>query len=217
VLTTLGEVRLNSTTLVFEGKIAGGIIPLKGIYDSDRDTYITPELTVGANDNALRFYNNGTLTTRINTTALLNNLMHIDNIRLSENTVNNRISGDDLIFAPNGTASVNLNNLSFPENTIRNNTNGPLTFNSTGVGYVKFGGTYGVVIPIGTGNPAYAPGTPQNQRPVTAEIGEVRHNTSLNYMEVYNGTIWIPAVGTLGAAPLGEVLDIMDFWSLILG
>ena len=217
VLTALGEVRLNSTTLVFEGKIAGGIIPLKGIYDSDRNTYITPELTVGANDNTLRFFNNGTLTTRINTTALLNNLIHIDNIQLSGNTVNNRITGDDLIFAPNTTGAINLNNLSFPENTIRNNTNGALTFNSTGVGYVKFGGTYGVVIPTGTGNPAYAPGTPQNQRPVTAEIGEVRHNTSLNYMEVYNGTIWIPAVGTLGAAPLGEVLDIMDFWSLILG
>lgn len=217
VLTALGEVRLNSTTLVFEGKISGGIIPLKGIYDSDRNTYITPELTVGANDNTLRFFNNGTLTTRINTTALLNNLIHIDNIRLSGNTVNNRITGDDLIFAPNTTGAINLNNLSFPENTIRNNTNGALTFNSTGVGYVKFSGTYGVVIPTGTGNPAYAPGTPQNQRPVTAEIGEVRHNTSLNYMEVYNGTIWIPAVGTLGAAPLGEVLDIMDFWSLILG
>jgi len=217
VLTALGEVRLNSTTLVFEGKIAGGIIPLKGIYDSDRNTYITPELTVGANDNTLRFYNNGAVTTRINTTALLNNLIHIDNIRLSGNTVNNRITGDDLIFAPNGIGDLNLNNVSFPENTIRNNTNSALTFNSTGVGYVKFSGTYGVVIPIGTGNPAYAPGTPQNQRPAVAEVGEIRHNTSLNYMEVYNGTAWIPAVGTLGAAPLSEVLDIMDFWSLVLG
>lgn len=209
VLTNLGEVRLNSTTLVFEGKIAGGVIPLKGIYDSDRNTYITPELTVGANDNILRFYNNGTLTTRINTTALLNNLVYVDNISLSGNTVNNRITGDDLIFAPNGTGSVNLNSLSFPENTIRNNTNGALTFNSTGVGYVKFGGTAGVVIPTGT----------TAERPALghAEIGEVRHNTTLNYMEVFNGTAWIPAVGTLGAAPLSEVLDIMDLWGLVLG
>jgi hypothetical protein len=217
VLTDLGEVRLNSTTLVFEGKIAGGIIPLKGIYDSDRNTYITPELTVGANDNILRFYNNGTLTTRINTSALLNNVVYVDNISLSGNTINNRVTGDDLILAPNGTGDVNLNNLSFPQNTIRNNTNGALTFNSTGVGYVKFGGTYGVVIPIGTGNPAFPPGTPQNQRPLTAEVGEVRHNTTLNYMEVYNGTAWIPAVGTLGAAPLAEVIDIMDLWGLVLG
>jgi hypothetical protein len=217
VLTDLGEVRLNSTTLVFEGKIAGGIIPLKGIYDSDRNTYITPELTVGANDNILRFYNNGTLTTRINTSALLNNVVYVDNISLSGNTINNRVTGDDLILAPNGTGAVNLNNLSFPQNTIRNNTNGALTFNSTGIGYVKFGGTYGVVIPIGTGNPAFPPGTPQNQRPLTAEVGEVRHNTTLNYMEVYNGTAWIPAVGTLGAAPLAEVIDIMDLWGLVLG
>ena len=209
VLTELGEVRLNSTTLVFEGKIAGGIIPLKGIYDSDRNTYITPELTVGANDNILRFYNNGALTTRINTTALLNNVIYVDNIRLSGNTINNRISGDNLIFAPNGTGSVNLNSLSFPENTIRNNTNGALTFNSTGVGYVKFGGTYGVVIPTGT--------TAERPALGTAVIGEVRHNTTLNYMEVYNGTAWIPAVGTLGAAPLSEVLDIMDLWGLVLG
>jgi hypothetical protein len=36
-------------------------------------------------------------------------------------------------------------------------------------------------------------------------------------MEVYTGTTWIPAVGTLGAAPLELVLDIMDEWALILG
>ena len=217
VLSTLGEVRLNSSTLVFEGKIAGGIIPLKGIYDSDRNTYITPELTVGANDNILRFFNNNVLTTTIDTSRLLTSTYFIDNIKLNSNTINNRISGDDLIFAPNGTGAVNLNDVSFPENTIRNNTNGALTINSTGIGYVKFNGTYGIVVPTGTGNPAFPPGTPQNQRPVVAEVGEIRHNTTLNYMEVYNGTAWIPAVGTLGAAPLGEVLDIMDFWGLILG
>jgi len=217
ILTALGEVRLNSTTQVFEGKITGGIIPLKGIYDSDRNTYITPELTIGANDNTLRFYNNGTLTTRINSSALLNNLIHVDNIRLSDNTVNNRITGDDLIFASNGTGAVNLNNISFPANTIRNNSNSPLTFNSTGVGYVKFNGTYGVVIPIGTGNSAFPPGTPQNQRPLTAEVGEVRHNTTLSYMEVFDGTNWTPATGASGAASLAAVLDIMDEWALILG
>ena len=208
-LTNLGEIRLNSTTLLYEGKDANGVIALKGVWDVDKNTYITAELTPGANDNTLRFVTNDTVKATINSTRLFTDTVHIDNIRLSGNTVNNRTSGNDLTFVQNGSGLININNMPLSANTIINSTNGALTLTSTGIGYVKFAGTYGVVIPTG----------PTTDRPAsgTEEVGEIRHNTSLDYMEVWNGTAWIPAVGTLGAAPLGEVLDIMDFWSLILG
>ena len=208
-LTSLGEIRLNSTTLLYEGKDANGVIALKGVWDVDKNTYITAELTPGANDNTLRFVTNNTVKATINSTRLFTDTVHIDNIRLNGNTVNNRTTGNDLTFVQNNNGLINVNNMPLGPNTIINPTNTALVLTSTGIGYVKFSGTFGVVIPTGTTLDRPASGT--------EEVGEIRHNTSLDYMEVWNGTAWIPAVGTLGAAPLSEVLDIMDFWSLILG
>ena len=207
LLTNLGEIRLNSTTLLFEGRVNGDNIPLKGIYDTDKNTYITAELTRGSNDNILRFVTNDLVKATISSTKLSVDNIFVDNIRLFENTVNNRVLNDDLVFSPNGTGYIIGNNVSFSPNTIKNNTNSALTIASTGTGYVKFSGSGALVIPTG----------PTDDRRLLPELGEVRHNTTLDYMEVYNGTTWIPAVGTLGAAPLGDVEDIMDFWALVLG
>jgi hypothetical protein len=178
-----------------------------GLYDTNKGSYITAELTPGANDNILRFGINGTVKATISTSALSIDNVFVDNIRLNSNTVSNRVANDDLVFAPNGTGTVNLNNLPFGNNNIVNQSNGALTLQSTGTGYIKFSGTAGIVIPSGV----------NADRNLNPELGEVRHNTQLGYMEVFNGTIWIPAVGTLGAAPLSEVLEIMDLWSLVLG
>jgi hypothetical protein len=206
-LTNLGEIRLNSTTLLFEGRVNGDNVPLKGIYDTDKNTYITAELTRGLNDNILRFVTNDLVKATISSTKLSVDNVFVDNIRLFENTINNRVLNDDLVFSPNGTGYIVGNNVSFSPNTIKNNTNSALTIASTGTGYIKFSGVGAVVIPTG----------PTDDRRLLPELGEIRHNTTLDYMEVYNGTTWIPAVGTLGAAPLGDVEDIMDFWALVLG
>ena len=40
---------------------------LGGVYDSDRDTYITPELTPGADDDTIRFYAGGSLVADVST------------------------------------------------------------------------------------------------------------------------------------------------------
>jgi hypothetical protein len=206
-LTAPGEIRQNSTNNFYEGLTSGGMVSFIGLYDTNKGSYITAELTPGTNDNILRFGINGIVKSTINSTTMSIDNVLVDNIRLNGNTINNRISGNDLIFTPNGTGLVNLNNLGFGDNSIVNSTNGALTLQSTGTGYIKFGGTLGVVIPSGD----------NAHRSLTPEAGEIRHNTQLGYMEVFNGTIWIPAVGTLGAAPLSEVLDIMDLWSLVLG
>ena len=206
-MANLGEIRLNSTSLLFEGQSNGGVVSFKDIYDNDRNTYITAELTPGANDNIIRFVNNTVVKATISSTTLSTDVVHVDDILLSGNTVNNRISGNNLVLTPNGTGAVVLDGIPFKPNQIINTANSALTIVSTGTGYVKFAGTGAVVMPRG----------PTGDRRLTPELGEIRNNTTLDYMEVYNGTAWIPAVGTLGAASLSEVLDIMDLWSLVLG
>ena len=206
-LTAPGEIRQNSTNNFYEGLTSGGMVSFIGLYDTNKGSYITAELTPGTNDNILRFGINGDVKSTINTTTMSIDNVFVDEIRLNGNTVSNRITNNDLVFSPNGTGTVDLNDIPFGNNQIINATNGALTLQSTGTGYIKFGGTYGVVIPTGV----------NDDRNVAPELGEVRHNSQIGYMEVFNGTIWIPAVGTLGAAPLSEVLDIMDLWSLVLG
>jgi len=76
-----------------------------------------------------------------------------------------------------GTGKVNLHNKVYiKDNTItHNNAVVPLEFGATGVGYTKFGGTRGLVIPKGT----------TLQRPAAAELGTMRYNSDVNYIEVY--------------------------------
>jgi hypothetical protein len=76
-----------------------------------------------------------------------------------------------------GTGKVNLNNkIYIKNNTItHNNAVVPLEFGATGIGYTKFGGTRGLVIPKGT----------TLQRPAAAELGTMRYNSDVNYIEVY--------------------------------
>jgi hypothetical protein len=76
-----------------------------------------------------------------------------------------------------GTGKVNLHNkIYIKDNTItHNNAIVPLEIGATGVGYTKFGGTRGLVIPKGT----------TLQRPSAAELGTMRYNSDVNYIEVY--------------------------------
>jgi hypothetical protein len=132
--------------------------------------------------------------------------MQVGDFIISGSTINNPFTGVDTIIEPTGTGYVNANGTLFKDSTITNTANTALVLSSTGIGYYKFTGS-AVVFPYGN----------NSQRRLTPEVGETRYNTEINYMEVFNGTTWIPAVGTLGAAPLSEVLDIMDLWSLVLG
>lgn len=76
-----------------------------------------------------------------------------------------------------GTGKVNLHNkIYIKNNTItHNNAIVPLEIGATGTGYTKFGGTRGLVVPNGT----------TLERPGAAEIGTIRYNSNLNYIEVY--------------------------------
>jgi hypothetical protein len=91
-----------------------------------------------------------------------------NSVSAGANTLNITISG---------TGKVNLHNKVYiKDNTItHNNAVVPLEIEATGTGYTKFGGTRGLVIPKGT----------TGQRPAAAELGTMRYNSDLNYIEVY--------------------------------
>jgi hypothetical protein len=208
-----GEIRYNSVTNLYEGWQPNGLASFYAVYDSDRNTYVTPELTRGANDNTLRFGIDSIVKATIDSTKLKTDLVHVDQIRFSTSTINNLNSANDIIFSPNGTGYLEINGVGIRNNEINNNSAGPLVLSTTGIGFVRFAGTSALYIPYGT----------TTERRSTPEVGEVRNNSTVGFMEVYSGNLnegdngWIPAIGTSGAASLETVNEIMDIWTLILG
>lgn len=208
VLSALGEIRHNSTSNFYEGYLSSGVTArFNNLYDNDLNTYVTAELTPGTNDNILRFAINGSVRATINSTILYTSLLEVDNIHISENTINNYVANDTLIFTQNGTGNININDLAFKLNKIQLASNQILTMQSTDSGYFKFGGTGGLVLPSGT----------DQQRRNSPVVGETRYNTTSQTIEVFNGTIWDSAVGSASFATPNEVDDIMNTWSIILG
>lgn len=96
-------------------------------------------------------------------------------LTITTNTVS--AGAGTLNITVSGTGKVNLHNKVYiKDNTItHNNAIVPLEIGATGTGYTKFGGSRGVVVPTGT----------TAERPGAAEIGTIRYNSNLNYIEVY--------------------------------
>lgn len=99
-LSSSGEIRYNSNTTLFEGWQPSGLVSFKDLYDSDRNTYITAELTPGTNDNIIRFGINGTVLSTIDSTKLYNNTIWGGNVRISGNNIDNVSSSVDVSIEP---------------------------------------------------------------------------------------------------------------------
>lgn len=203
----VGEVRYNNLSNMVEGWSPSGYVNFMNLWDSDRNTFITAELTPGANDNTLRFGINETVKATIDSTSLTTNTMHIDNVSISGNNIGNLITSTDIELIPPGTGSVNVNEILIKDNNVTNTVDSAIIIQNTGPGYTKFTGTGGVVFAIGS----------TDDRRDLPELGETRYNTDLGYMEVFNGTDWLAATGASGNITESEAVDIMDIWSLILG
>jgi hypothetical protein len=80
-------------------------------------------------------------------------------------------------------------------------------FEETGSGYVKIGGTAGVVIPAGD----------LASLPTSPETGMIRFNTYYSYVEVYNGSQWINSAGTNSGVTLTQATDIGIVSALLFG
>jgi hypothetical protein len=125
-------------------------------------------------------------------------------------------SNDDIRITP-FTGITSIERTQWQANTVTNLNNSAITITSTGIGYLKYQGTNGFVIPAGTGDDAYAPGTPQNQRRASPEEGETRWNTDLEYIECYDGTVWQLSTGGGATISVPVMQDLGNVYSLILG
>jgi len=74
-----GSIRYNTTNLTYEGYDGTNWGSLGGVKDVDQNTYIIPETVPGANENILYFYNDGSNTMQLSTTAL--DFFAVDTIR----------------------------------------------------------------------------------------------------------------------------------------
>ena len=206
----VGQIRYNTELERFEGFNGSNWINLVGVEDLDGDTKVTAELTEGANDNTIRFDVAGTTVVDINNQRLNAHAITVDDIEINGNVISTTTQNTDLVLTANGTGSVKFENFAFSSNTITNTvSNSVTTFESTDNGYVKFDGTYGLVIPSG-GN---------TQRPPLAhtELGQMRWNTDAQRTEIYDGTNWVSVAGTSSGISRADAEDIAFEIVLSLG
>ena len=104
-----GSIRYNTTTLTYEGYDGTNWGSLGGVKDVDQNTYIIPETTPGANENVLYFYNDGSNTMQLTTTAL--DFYSVDTIR-SQTSQQFEITANLMTFNNAETTFDNTNALS---------------------------------------------------------------------------------------------------------
>ena len=205
---TNGMIRYNTELSRYEGYNNGYWLTLSGVADSDGNTYISAELTPGANDNTLRFYADGNLMVTIDSTKLFAERLQTSNLNIQTDTISSIATDSDINLTATGTGSVKVGNLSIKNNTITNVVSGAVTeFVETGTGYISISGTNGVVIP--TGNDAARPGTP--------EVGMIRYSTEQGLVEVFDGVTWTSVAGTGGGITFNDATQIAIEYVLTFG
>ena len=106
-------IRYNTETDVFEA-YDGQWTELGGVFDDDRDTYITPELTPGADDDTMRFYAGGSLEVDV-TPIDLTFKLEVDDIRVSGSTLETINTNQNLTLQANGGGFVSQKTLVLTE------------------------------------------------------------------------------------------------------
>ena len=204
-----GMVRYNTDTNLFEG-YDGNWITLSGVYDLDRDTYITPELTPGANDDTIRFYISNNVVTTIDADKLETPRIEVDDIVIDGNVIEATTLNTDLVLSSNGSGAVVIDDLAFKDSTITNRAVDAVTlFEQSGSGYFKIAGTGGFIVPVGT----------NVQRPASAnrETGMVRYNTEQRYLEIWDGFSWVSVAGATGSISVTAAEDLAIEYAITLG
>ena len=205
----LGMIRYNTDNNLFEG-YDGNWIALNGVYDLDLDTYITPELTPGANDGVLRFYIQDNQRVSIDNAKLETPRIEVDDISIDGNVITTETTNTDLVLSSNGAGAVVIDELAFKDSTITNRTDdGILYFQQSGNGYFKIEGTNGFVVPVGE----------STDRPAAAyrETGMTRFNTQQGYLEIWDGNSWVSVAGATGAITVNAAEDLAIEYVLTLG
>ena len=208
------DIRFNTDTSLFEGYSSGNL-SFGGIYSSDRqegvdahDTNNTIVLTVG-----------GVQIGSIDSNSTNLHGLSTGDVLFDNNLITTTLSNSDLELRRTTAANVvDVFDINIKENNFSNSSNNLLTLASTGLGYIKFNGTTGLVVPFGD----------NAQRNVAPVTGETRYSTEagagLGFLEIYNETggedelgAWQRAAGE-GEEVTDDILkDLVDLYILVLG
>jgi hypothetical protein len=185
-ITADGNINLGtspSNLITFNGEVDSDIIPnITSIYDLG-----TPSLRWNT------LYTANLVTNNINTSALNVTAVSTLGMTITGNSMFANTPNGNINLVTTGTGAVTIDNFSFYNNVITNTVaDSPTVFTNTGNGYVVFAGSNGVVIPSGT--------TAQQPQAGFRQVGMVRYNTDLQYVEVWNGSVWQDASGSGGVS-----------------
>lgn len=156
--------------------------------------------------NWLGFYSTNFNTTDILATTANLSTLTASNVRFNSNTISNILLNTDLNITTQGAGTVRFNDflkidtgslVSHTDNTVLSFNNLTAGLDGSITGYVKFAGSNGVTFPAGT----------TFQRPTSPEIGTMRYNSTLDYVEVYanvSNTSTLSLVTTSADAMIGD-------------
>jgi hypothetical protein len=131
-----------------------------------------------------------------------------ESVAISGNYVVVGATGEDEASASPAPGKVYIFDTSEDLSVITNQLNTPLTFASTaGIGYLRFMGDNGFVIPSGD----------NSQRRASPEVGETRWNTDEDYLECYDGTVWAVSTGGGIEVDVPIMEDLSHAYTLMLG
>lgn len=124
----------------------------------------------------------------------------------ASNTIFALQSNDDIVLNPD-TGIVYLERTKWEGNYVTNLNSTPLTIAGTGAGYYKFNGTNAMVVPAGT----------DAERRLTPEVGETRWNTDQQYLECWDGSVWVVSIGSGPVVTINDMQELGEIYTLILG
>lgn len=122
------------------------------------------------------------------------------------NTIFSSQSNDDILLSPD-TGIVYIESTKWENNYITNLQNTPLTIAGTGIGYLKIAGTNAMVIPAG----------PDSAKPSSPELGATRWNTDQQYLECWDGSVWVVSIGSGPIVTVNDMTELGEIYTLILG
>ena len=200
-ITADGNIQLGANsgdTITFTGEVNSNIIP------AATNTYNLGSSALEWNN----VYANTFNLTTLNAPSVYTNDFQTSGLDISGNTISTLTTNTNINLTTTGTGGVVIGNIQIYNNNITNISSGAVTqFIETSTGYVQITGTNGVVIPVGT----------TSNYPSNPQTGMIRYNSTNQYVEVYNGSLWGSVAGQSGGVSLSVASSTSITYALLFG